>query len=320
MLFAFPILWAAGTLAGWLYAQARGIPWHTAALALPAMLVEISFYYSLGSERLRTRLEKLPPAGLALGLTAAAVIPYLLAALPFGTFRWQALAILTALAAGASFWYVIFPHRALADIFFLVAMAAVWLTKVISHQYTDPVPKLQLTVLGQLMWFRTGLFSILSVRRSRNIGFGFWPQASEWKIGTLYFAGLLPVAAGLGWMLGFARPHLRYQGWEKLPLATVGTFFGVLWVLALGEEFFFRGLLQQWLQEWLNNRWAALILASAIFGSAHLWYQSFPNWRFAVLAGVAGIFYGLAFRQAGSIRASMVTHALTVTTWRIFFF
>jgi len=37
------------------------------------------------------------------------------------------------------------------------------------------------------------------------------------------------------------------------------------------------------------------------------------------LATVAGVFYGLAFRQASSIRASMVTHALTFTTLRVFY-
>ncbi|MDP9115318.1 MAG: hypothetical protein M3O20_16765 [Acidobacteriota bacterium] len=37
------------------------------------------------------------------------------------------------------------------------------------------------------------------------------------------------------------------------------------------------------------------------------------------MAAVAGVFYGLAYRQARSIRASMVTHALTVTAWRLFF-
>ena len=319
MILAFPLLWVAGALAGLLYAQARGIPWHTAALALPALLLEVSFYYSLGSERLRSRLERLPPWTLALALTAAAAAPYVAVSLAFGSFRWQALAILAALAAGASFWYVIFPHTALADIFYLMAMAVVWLTKVIPHQYADPNPKIPLAALGQLMWFRTGLFSMVSVRKARNIGFGFWPAASEWKIGALYFAALLPVAAGAGWLIGFARPHLRYTGWDRLPLATVATFFGVLWVLALGEEFFFRGLLQQWLVEWLGNEWAALLLASAVFGSLHLWFSAFPNWRFAALAAIAGVFYGLAFRQARSIRASMVTHALTVTTWRIFF-
>ncbi len=319
MILAFPLLWAAGALAGILYAQARGVPWSTAALALPAFLLEVSFYYALGSERLRARLEKLPPAALALALTAAALIPYAAASLAFGSFRWQSLAILAILAGGASFWYVIFPHTAWTDIFYLIAMAAVWLTKVIPHQYISPHPRVPLAVLGQLMWFRTGLFSMVSMRRTRNIGFGFWPGASEWRIGALYFAALLPVAAAIGWALRFTRPHVRYAGWEKLPLATIATFFGTLWVLALGEEFFFRGLLQQWIAEWLHNEWGALLLASACFGSVHLWYEAFPNWRFAILAGVAGIFYGLAFRQARSIRASMVTHALTVTTWRIFF-
>ena len=96
-------------------------------------------------------------------------------------------------------------------------------------------------------------------------------------------------------------------------------FFGTLWVLALGEEFFFRGLLQQWMTGWLRNEWAGLIATSLLFGAVHLPRGAFPNWRFAVLAAVAGVFYGLAFRQASSIRASMVTHALTVTTMTVFF-
>ena len=99
----------------------------------------------------------------------------------------------------------------------------------------------------------------------------------------------------------------------------MGTFFGILWVTALGEEFLFRGLAQQWIGEWLKSPWAGLLLASLLFGSVHLWFRAFPNWRFAILAAVAGIFYGLAFRRAQSIRASMVAHALTVTTWRLFF-
>jgi hypothetical protein len=31
------------------------------------------------------------------------------------------------------------------------------------------------------------------------------------------------------------------------------------------------------------------------------------------------VFYGIAFLKAQSVRASMVTHALVVTTWRMFF-
>jgi len=96
-------------------------------------------------------------------------------------------------------------------------------------------------------------------------------------------------------------------------------FFGTLWVLALGEEFFFRGLLQQWTTRWLHSEWAGLALTSVVFGSVHLWYRPFPNWRIVPVAILLGVFCGLAFRQAKSIRASMVTHALTVTAWRLFF-
>jgi uncharacterized protein len=51
----------------------------------------------------------------------------------------------------------------------------------------------------------------------------------------------------------------------------------------------------------------------------HLWFRTFPNWRWAVLAGVLGWFCGRARNQAHSIRAGMVTHALAVATWRGFF-
>jgi membrane protease YdiL (CAAX protease family) len=92
-----------------------------------------------------------------------------------------------------------------------------------------------------------------------------------------------------------------------------------LWVVALAEEFFFRGLLQQWLTAWTRSEAAGLIAASLLFGSVHIFKTPFPNWKFATLAALAGICYGLAFRRARSIRASMVTHALVVTTWKIFF-
>jgi membrane protease YdiL (CAAX protease family) len=126
------------------------------------------------------------------------------------------------------------------------------------------------------------------------------------------------VAIALAWWLGFARPHVPL-GFASTSFVVIATFFGSLWVLALGEEFLFRGLLQQWMSAWLRNEWAGLVATSLVFGSVHLWYRSFPNWRYAGLAALLGLICGLAFRQARSIRASMVTHALVVTTWRVFF-
>lgn len=319
MILAFPLLWAAAVAAAYVYAQDRGIPWHAAVAVLPAFLLEISLYYTLGVERLRKRIDKLPPAVAAMALAVAAVAPYVLASIALHTFSGRSLVVLAALALVASFWYVDLPHRISVDVLFLIFIAAVWLLRVIPPLYVSPNSKLPLAILGQLMWFRTGLFAMLSVRRMPNIGFGFWPAPREWKIGALYFAGFLPVAAAAAWATAFTHPHLRYASWEKTTLIGLATFFGILWVVALGEEFFFRGLLQQWIARWLKSEWAGLALASLLFGAVHLWYRPFPNWRIVPVATCLGLFCGLAFRQARSIRASMVTHALAVTAWRLFF-
>ncbi|HSW50790.1 MAG TPA: CPBP family intramembrane glutamic endopeptidase, partial [Bryobacteraceae bacterium] len=75
----------------------------------------------------------------------------------------------------------------------------------------------------------------------------------------------------------------------------------------------------QWLSRALGNQVAGLILTSIAFGLVHLPFRSFPNWRFALIAAVAGLFYGRAYSQAGGIRAAMITHALVNTTTRVFF-
>jgi membrane protease YdiL (CAAX protease family) len=87
-------------------------------------------------------------------------------------------------------------------------------------------------------------------------------------------------------------------------------------VLALGEEFLARGLLQQWISDWTGRPGVGLALASIAFGSSHLWFRDFPNWRWAILTTALGWFCGKAYNEAGGIRAAMVTHALVVTLWQ----
>ncbi len=90
-------------------------------------------------------------------------------------------------------------------------------------------------------------------------------------------------------------------------------------MLTLAEEFIFRGVLQQWIEDWTWSRPTALILTSILFGGVHLWFRHFPNWQWVIIAGTLGWFCGRARNQAGSIRAAMVTHTLVITTWRAFF-
>jgi membrane protease YdiL (CAAX protease family) len=317
---ALPLFWLACATAGYVYSLQRGIPSSVVLAALPAFLLEATLFLTLGVESWRKRLEKLRPVGVATLLVLGAIAPYCAASLAFGSFRWQALAGIALLSGLVSFWYVVLPQKPAADLLLLALMAAVVLAKVFTTLYVRPDPRLPLEALGQAMWIRTGAFALLSVRRVQGVGFGFWPSLREWKIGAVFFLLMLPVVAALAWWIGWNKFHPPDAvSWIRTPVIVVLTFFGGLWVLALGEEFFFRGLLQQWMIGWLRNEWAGLILTSLLFGSVHLWYGSFPNWRFALLAAVAGVFYGLAFRQASGIRASMVTHALTITTVRVFF-
>jgi len=77
--------------------------------------------------------------------------------------------------------------------------------------------------------------------------------------------------------------------------------------------------LQQWLERWTGRTQVAIIAASLLYGAAHLSFRGFPNWRMAAVDAVLGWFCGMAYQRTGSIRSSMVTHALVVTLWRTLF-
>src|ERR1700689_1248133 len=101
---ALPLLWLGCAIAALVYSQQQHIPWSLAVRALPAFLLEPSFYFALGQERWRARLEKPSPPVVALALTAAAAAPYCAASLAFGKFRWESLGVIAGLAAVAAFW------------------------------------------------------------------------------------------------------------------------------------------------------------------------------------------------------------------------
>jgi membrane protease YdiL (CAAX protease family) len=95
-------------------------------------------------------------------------------------------------------------------------------------------------------------------------------------------------------------------------------FLGLLWTLALWEEFLARGLLLRWIFDWTGRENVSLIVASVIFGLCHLWFRTFPDWKQAIVAGTLGWFCGKAYIEGEGIRAAMVTHALVVTVQKTF--
>lgn len=308
--------WALLGLGAWIYARMKGIPEWAALPVAAAFLIEFPFYLLPGFEAPHVALAARGKMFLACILTASAIAPYFVYALPTGQFSPIPFLVLLMITAAVSFWYLVLPAAFATDALFLLLLAAVVLAKVFDRIYLSPIPRLSISVMGHIMLIRTAAMAILMVRGNARTEFRFVPNRDEWLTGIRYFAMLLPFAGFAFWALGL----VSLRAAPLNPLQSIGTFFGILWVVALSEEFFFRGLLQQWMERWTSSSIAALIVTSILFGSAHLGYHgTFPNWRFAIVVAIAGFFYGLAWKSSRSVQASMVTHALTVTLWRIFF-
>lgn len=161
----------------------------------------------------------------------------------------------------------------------------------------------------------TALAVFLYMRRLAGIGY-----VVEWGPGFtsavfINFAVFATLAIAIGEATGFIHfaPSVRKLG--SMPFAAVGILLTTAWP----EEFLFRGLIQNLLMRTMKSPWVALIVASLIFGFAHINNGAFPNWRYFVLASFAGIAYGLTWMKTGSIFASAVVHAMVDTLWHVLF-
>ena len=102
-------------------------------------------------------------------------------------------------------------------------------------------------------------------------------------------------------------------------LTTTLAWIHVFLFIALPEELYFRAWVQNFLERRLGRR-PALVIASAIFGFSHFNKRSAHfNWRYVLLATIAGIFYGRAWREQRRMPASTITHATVDTIWGIWF-
>lgn len=305
-------VWVALLIVLTAYFQQQHIPLTMRTGVAAAFCTEAALFLALGFESVRNRLSRWGQWRLASAMWASGLAPYLLA----GFVEWRSLALLAALAALAAYWFLLLPRGIATDLGYLALLGTIIVWRVFGHIYGDPLPKLPLSILGELMWTRLFIVAALLLRRVEGVGFGFLPTAGEWKVGVLQFLYFLPLGLVLNMELDFADPRLAPVGWAKLAATAGSTFAGVFFFVALREEFVFRGLLQQWLSGWWNNTRLGLVTTAVIFGLVHLPFRQWPNWKFAILATLAGYFYGRAFQLGGGVRAAMVTHALVNTTWR----
>jgi uncharacterized protein len=163
----------------------------------------------------------------------------------------------------------------------------------------------------------TGLavFLFVCVRRLEGVGYRCHFAKLDGWIGLRNFFLFAPMAVLIGLLTGFITSSGRqFFGWQVL-LSALGIFF----LIAIPEELLFRGIIQNFLEKTLRKPALALIGTSLIFGAAHLNNGPRPDWRYFVLASLAGLFYGNAYQRTNGLWAPAIVHTLVDTVWRAFF-
>jgi uncharacterized protein len=176
-----------------------------------------------------------------------------------------------------------------------------------------------LRALNELFLVDAGLYGFLAVRQLTGVGFDFDLRWSDWRTGLRELVFFAPIVIGIGIALGFIHPHKNLSGLGEAVLRWLLIFL----FTAVPEELFFRGWVQNLLERRVGRR-AALVIASIIFGLSHFNKRLGPsmphfNWPYVLLATIAGIFYGRAWRANRRVPASTITHASVDWLWGLWF-
>lgn len=168
-------------------------------------------------------------------------------------------------------------------------------------------------------------------------------RESVLRLAIGFEGGLIVLALALGWLIGSPPYAELFPRWRSVGLGLAATalplvvfwwfaesrwrplrrlmleverivevfsncsYFEIALISALaglGEEGFFRGVVQAGLSAWVHP-WAAIIGASALFGLGH-----FITPAYAVAAGLFGVYLGALFFASGDLLPPIIAHAL----------
>ena len=287
--------------------------WTLASLTAAALLLVPFLLLALAGQPFIDRINRLPPIA-RIALPAVGAVPYFLAAHSTPYFQWLCVFVYAALpvALVLLLWRASHADPEQRGDWRDFAVLAI-LGLVVEFKYLEPAWPLHLRSLNRLLLLDTGLYGFLAVRRLTGVGFNFWPRLRDFKIGLRELAFYAPIAIPLGLGLGFLHFHATLPSAAKFLLNWISIFAFV----AILEETYFRGWIQNLLERRLGRIWS-LLVTSALFGLSHFNKGATQfNWRYVLLATFAGIFYGRAWREERRLVASAITHASVDTIWLI---
>jgi hypothetical protein len=283
-------------------------------------------FFALSSPTVVEALRKFYDNRLHGGLLAALLlIPFVLLALPTAGADPQNFGVaLLRLSA-----YIFIPtlamlyrpahHRPL-DVFDVTVIIALWFP--IEFDWLPDVsaplaPGLNLPV-AKLMGVLLAFLLFLVLRPTEGVGYSYALTRAD-VVTALKALGMFAV---VGLPLGFA---LRFVALGFAPVAPgqwLVSLVAIFFLIGVPEELLFRGIIQNLIEQRFGGRtWPTLIVSALIFGAAHLDNATtgypVPNWAYMLMATLAGVAYGWAWRKSGKITAAALTHAGVDWIWGV---
>jgi membrane protease YdiL (CAAX protease family) len=159
------------------------------------------------------------------------------------------------------------------------------------------------------------LYLMLVVRQLDGVGYSFRIEWDDLLAAIGAFGSFALVGIPLGLWTGFLTPAQALPGVPEVAARAAQIFL----FTGLPEEALFRGFVQGLLERWTGRAGLALGAASVLFGAAHLNNGPAPDWRYFMLASLAGWAYGWVYQKTRRIVAPALTHTLVDVTWTLFF-
>lgn len=282
-----------------------------------ALLLAPYWFFGFGAAEmlqgvLRNRAVRVLVAGLLL-------VPYLIFSAPRGEFLWTSAVVLFSIPVAIAALFEFLPPGGVRppirrlcwqDV---VALGVVGLP-VEFGWIRGSFPHPGLSALPKILLMDSTLYAFLVVRQLEGVGYDFRARVRDLVIGLRECSFFAPSAIALGIGVGFIMPHGGKPPASSASAALLVTFFFV----AVPEELFFRGLLQNLLETRVGYA-GSLLVTAVIFGLSHFNKPLPFNWRYVLLATIAGIFYGRAWRDRHRLLSSATTHTLVDVIWSLWF-
>jgi len=289
--------------------------WSPATTCAAALLLLPVLLLAFAGEWFVRAINRLP-ALARLALPALGGLAYLLAAYGTPYFRWSSVGLyaVVPIALVLLIWHASQNDPEQRGDWRDFAVLAV-LGVVVEFHWLELLWPMHLRSLNRLLLLDTGLYGFLVIRRLTGVGFNFVPRLRDVKFGLRELCFYAPIAIPLGLGLKFLHAHAALPSPGRFLLSWISIFA----FIAILEETFFRGWVQNLLERRIGRTWS-LIVTAVLFGLSHFNKGATHfNWRYVLLATLAGIFYGRAWQQERRLVASCITHASVDTIWLIWF-